>query len=172
MALNYIHKGCRPLSVATLGRRPSLAQLNIYRPLRAKLAACDQPGGEYPLPPGRSGFEFIARLVELEKFSVTCPAFDFSYDGMTHQSEAENEKVGTILEAHRFNIEENFSPLQPYRSVDASRLKLCGLGQCGICKNTFIAACGCLSRILAYYFMVTLTASLVLISDVSQKMRI
>ena len=129
MALNYIHNGCRPLPVASLGWRPSLAQLKIYHRLKALLTACDQPGEEFPLPPGRSGFEFTARFVELEKFVYTCPPLDFNYDGSPRSTLTEVEKVGTMQKEHRFVVEEAFSPLQPYTSAGASRLKLSGLGQ-------------------------------------------
>ena len=68
VALNYVYTGLQPVPVALLGRRPNLAHRAIYARLRALLTACDQPG-EHPLPPGRSGPEFIARLVELEHFA-------------------------------------------------------------------------------------------------------
>eukprot|EP00913_Durusdinium_trenchii_P018227 g17124.t1 len=129
IALNYIHNGMRPISVSLLGRRPTLAQLSVFRRLRALITACDLPGGQYPLPPGRSGFEFIARIVELEKFSAAHPAFNFDYGTSDHDEPKLEEKVGTIEEEHQFIINEKFSPLQPYRALDASRLKLSGKGQ-------------------------------------------
>ena len=129
IALNYIHNGMRPISVNLLGRRPSLAQLSVFRRLRALITACDLPEGQYPLPPGRSGFEFIARIVELEKFSAAHPAFNFDYGTSDYDEPKSGERVGTIKEEHHFIINEKFSPLQPYRALDASRLKLSRKGQ-------------------------------------------
>ena len=126
MALNYVHNGLRPISTQVLGRRPSLAQLSVFKRLRALIAACDQPGGDHKLPPGRSGFEFIAKLVELEKYAGSHPDLSFDYGGRLESSEAADIAVGTIEKEHRFEVTEEFSPMLPYQSLVASRLKLSG----------------------------------------------
>lgn len=58
-----------------LGRRPSRLQLAVFRRLRSLLAACDRPDC-YFIPPGRSGPELIARLVELQKFAAKEEVFN------------------------------------------------------------------------------------------------
>ena len=59
VALNYIHNGMKMAPLAALGRRPNMAQKAVYQRLQALLIACEKPR-DFPLPPGRSGFEFIA----------------------------------------------------------------------------------------------------------------
>ena len=135
MALNYVHNGLRPVAPALLGRRPSLAQLSVFRRLQALLAACDQPGARYALPPGRSGFEFIAKLVELEKYSGSHPAFNLHYGGPMPEPHGCDEVVGKISKEHYFEVTEEFSPMQPYRSLIASRLKLSGTGAWDLQKH-------------------------------------
>ena len=115
--------------MSLLERRPSLAQLSVFRRLRALITACDLPDGHYPLPPGRSGFEFIVKIVELEKFSALHPAFILDYGANGSEESKDQEKAGTIGVEHQFVINEQFSPLQPYGTLDASRLKLSGKGQ-------------------------------------------
>ena len=66
--LNYQFNGLRPLPLEALRRSPNLAQLKIFQRLRGLITANDQPG-EHPLLPGRSGPEFIARLIELSTFA-------------------------------------------------------------------------------------------------------
>ena len=129
MAVNYIHNGLKPTSVALLGRRLSLAQVAVFRRLQALLAACDQPGARYPLPPGRSGCEFIARLVELEKFTSSSSVFNFDYQNFPRGDGGADQKVGEIEKEHYFNVEEKFLPMRPYRALKVSRLKFSGQGQ-------------------------------------------
>lgn len=105
-----------------------MAQRDVYVRLRSLLTACDQPG-EHPLPPGRSGFEFIARLVELERFASSEVAFNPDhYSGASETSPLPLRKFGVISEEHKFRVVEKFSPTNPYRSLDASRLKITGSG--------------------------------------------
>ena len=72
MALNFVHNGLRFPDLDLLGRCPNALQLSVFRRLRALLVACDLPG-RLPVAPGRSGFEFIARLVKLERFAGSVP---------------------------------------------------------------------------------------------------
>eukprot|EP00913_Durusdinium_trenchii_P012190 g11449.t1 len=101
----------------------------------ALLAACDQPGARYALPPGRSGFEFIAKLLELEKYSGSHPAFNMHYGGPIAEPYGCDEVVGKISKEHYFEVTEEFSPMQPYRSLIASRLKLSGTGAWDLQKH-------------------------------------
>ena len=129
MAVNYIHNGFRPSPLSVLGRRPSLAQQSVFRSLRALIAACGHSGCSYPLPLGRSGFEFIAKLVELEKFAYSNPASQLGYGDHTRDEDPAELVIGKIGEEHRFTTEAAFSPPHPYRSLDADRLKLSGQGK-------------------------------------------
>ena len=129
MALNFIYNNMQPPPIGLLGRRPNLIQRGIFLHLRALVSACDRPG-DCPMPPGRSGFDFIARLVELEKFTADNP--DVSHDlyaGISVPGTLPKVSAGWIDERHRFKTSTEFSPANPYRSLDAGRLKLSGCGQ-------------------------------------------
>ena len=81
------------------------------------------------MPPGRSGPEFIARLTELEHFAGSHGAFNpDQYVGSANEGPKTLRRVGEIEAQHRFEVTEEFSPIQPYRSLQASRLKLTGRG--------------------------------------------
>lgn len=67
VALNFLYSGYQS-DLKLLGRCPNLAQKSIHSRLRALVTTCGQ-SGEFPLPPGRSGFEFIARLTELDRYA-------------------------------------------------------------------------------------------------------
>eukprot|EP00435_Cladocopium_sp_Y103_P016191 s1218_g4.t1 len=128
MALNYIHSGMQHVSVTLLARKPNHVHLAIYRRIGSLLTACDRPDS-FPIPPGRSGPEFIARLVELEHFASSHEALNpNSYAGESESGPASQLRAGEISDAHRFKADERFSPIHPYRSLDASRLKLTGSG--------------------------------------------
>lgn len=128
MALNFIHANFRPVPLCLLGRNPTATHLAIYKRLSALLTACDRPE-LHPLPPGRSGFEFVARLVELEHFAGPNPSFNLSgYEGEVEQNRSTPLKAGVIGDQHKFQVSQKFSPIRPYRSLDASRLKLSGTG--------------------------------------------
>eukprot|EP00435_Cladocopium_sp_Y103_P053894 s978_g17.t1 len=129
VALNYIHSGMRPFPLALLGRSPNQTHLAIYKRLRALLTACDRCGS-HPMPPGRSGPEFIARLVELEHFASSNAACNPDpYAGAHDAGPLPISKVGTISEEHAFQVTEQFSPIQPYRSLITERLKITGEGK-------------------------------------------
>ena len=127
IALNYIHNGLKSVPVTLLGRRPNQVQLAVYKHLQALLIACEKPG-VFAMPPGRSGFEFIAKLVELEHFAGSHPAFKLDYCGAAEDLPQPVKKAGRIEEEHRFRVTKQFSPVNPYRSLDAGRLKLSGGG--------------------------------------------
>lgn len=65
-------------------RQPSPAQMQIHQHLGALITVSDLPG-DCPLPPGWSGPEFIARLIELSNFVNSHPVFDLTgYGGEFH----------------------------------------------------------------------------------------
>ena len=127
IALNYLQNGANPVALSLLGRRPTSVHNAIYRRLRSLLTACDRPG-DHPLPPGRSGFEFIARIVELEHFASPNEAFNYDLYACASDSNVKSATLGRITDANRFKTSEKFSPIHPYRSLIADRLKLSGKG--------------------------------------------
>ena len=127
MALNFVHNGLRFPDLDLLGRCPNALQLSVFHRLRALLVACDLPG-RFPVAPGRSGFEFIARLVELEHFAGSVPEMNPDpYTGASLNPQP-LEKIGRIGSEHRFTSKAQFSAIQPYRSLVTSRLKISGTG--------------------------------------------
>ena len=54
--------------------------------------------------------------------------FNFDYGGASEELLGRPQSAGKIQEERRFNVTKPFSPVQPYRSLDASRLKLSGDG--------------------------------------------
>ena len=125
VALNYVHFGLKPVSIAELGRQPSSTHRAIYRRLSAAITACDTPG-LFPLPPGRAGPEFIDRLFSL---------IDFAKEkGITmldhYQADIrEPQAVGKIQCKTTAANDVQFTALSPYRSLNAERLKLSGSGK-------------------------------------------
>ena len=97
---------------------------------------CQSPGNlwqnqvSFDLPPGRSGFEFIARSTELEHFASSHEAFCTDlYAGVSEEAPRPLQVCGRIEKEHAFQTKEKFSPVNPYRSLQADRLKLSGTGQ-------------------------------------------
>ena len=123
--LNYLYTDGAAFDVSSLGRCPSPAQMRIHRHLDALITVSDLPGN-HPLPPGRSGPEFIARLIELSNFVHASPLFNLGgYGGEFHEG---IDQRGTIQKDHLFKPASEFSAVNPYRSLDAGRLKLTGQG--------------------------------------------
>ena len=103
--------------------------LAIFGRLGALLTACGRLGSHL-MPPQRSGHEFIARLVELEHFASSEPAFNIDpYSCVAESGPSPVLKFGKIEEEHSFKTKTKFSPLRPYRMLDAERLKLTGTGK-------------------------------------------
>ena len=68
-------------------------------PSQGTVVACDLPG-RFPVAPGRSGFEFIARLVELEHFAGSVPEMNPDpYTGASLNPQP-LEKIGRIGPEH------------------------------------------------------------------------
>eukprot|EP00438_Fugacium_kawagutii_P013361 Skav216467 [mRNA] locus=scaffold1123:2159:6532:+ [translate_table: standard] len=128
MALNYAYAGMKPVPLELLGRQPNSVQNKVFKHLRACLTACDSPEG-YVLPPRRSGPEFVAKLIELQKFVDEHAAFNpDTYAGSAADGPKPVEKVGAIGQDHKFKTTKEFSAINPYRSLNADRLKLSGTG--------------------------------------------
>ena len=144
VALNFLHDGFNPETIKMLGRCPNLAQSRIHRRLEALITTCDSPG-EHPLPPGRSGFEFVARLMELEHFAEANSLLqvdsysgsgDLEIDSKKNSSDSSNniKTVGHTVGNERSSAKEPSTmntptPSSPYSSLNASRLKITGTGQ-------------------------------------------
>ena len=76
------------------------------------MVACDLPG-RFPVAPGRSGFEFIARLVELEHFAGSVPEMNPDpYTGASLNPQP-LEKIGRIGSEHRFTSTERDLSIPP-----------------------------------------------------------
>ena len=126
VALNFLHYGYKPEVLHQLGRSPNALQKKTYARLWALIATCDSPGS-FPISPGRSGPEFIARLFELQRFAVTCPLIGSG--GYAEDAQREEVSVGSISRSCRFVPGEDPGAFAPYRSLDPSRLKLVGSGE-------------------------------------------
>ena len=132
VALNYLQSGLRHVDLTELGRRPSIAHRAIFRRLGALVTASDTPG-EFPLPPGRAGPKFLARLFDLESYAKTnglARADPYMDSGQNAEAGVPStQPIDKIPEEVTFQPSEQFSPLRPYRSLQADRLKLSGTGQ-------------------------------------------
>ena len=141
MALNLLHCNGRWPIPALLWRRPSEAQRSILDKLRALVRACESRQEHFPLPPGRSGFEFMSRLMDLEAFaSLHCdvggyakpepPAYQPATGEADHEAEAPTatapDPAGKVAVP---SLDHKRAELHPYRSLDVDRLKLSGMAQ-------------------------------------------
>eukprot|EP00435_Cladocopium_sp_Y103_P022342 s2443_g5.t1 len=124
VALNFLEGGLSFAGLHLLGRRPNPVQRQIPRRILALVTTCDSPGLlDFPMIPGRSGPEFVARLEQLEHFAKRCNLLDVK----TYSAgPTDFEKVS----AGRTKKEDAVSAaVQPYTSLNADRLKLVGRGE-------------------------------------------
>ena len=106
-----------------------------------------------PMPPGRSGFEFIARLIELEHFASSQAVFSTDMcPCATERSPQPSVQCGTISKEHAFVPSDEFSAVHPYRSLKTDRLRLSGNGQWNMEERTFY---GCPLLSLMCFFTTT-----------------
>ena len=119
LALNFIHDGFRRPPLHLLWRLPNAHQRQAYQRMLKLIQACDRQE-DFPLPPGRSGCEFIARLLELESFATRANLGP----GSAYCAEAPFASPVPPIPTSA-----SLPQLQPYRSLDTSRLKLFGEGR-------------------------------------------
>ena len=113
------------LGAELLWRLPNVHQRQVYNRLLRLIRACDRPGEEFPLPPGRSGFEFVARLLELESFAAT--------SGFGERPGYKASAVSAVS-VPKVDASPSLPQLHPYRALDASRMKLSGKGDWEMAK--------------------------------------
>ena len=119
LLLNRLYLG-RFASLAELERCPNVWQRKRLRQLRMFYVACGCNRDMFPLAPGRSGPELGASLYRLEKFVQENPHFAQGYHELS-PFEFE-EKPGLFPQ-------DEFPELEPYKSLDVSRLRLVGQGE-------------------------------------------
>ena len=119
VALNFLHGGVTHCQLGLLGRGPNAVQSQVHSRLWALMTACDTPGANHSLVPGRSGPEFIARLPELEHFAQFNNLLSTDHYGGGPE-DLELKKVG------KAPVDERNLPIAPYSSLNADRLKLVG----------------------------------------------
>lgn len=115
MALNFWWSGSRTIPMELLGRTPSPSQKSIYRRI-ASLMLADGPSKDFSvLKSGRRFPQLLARLSELSgavtKLGIGSGPYERIYPG--HDVPLENSL---------------YQELEPYKSLDASRLKVVGSG--------------------------------------------
>eukprot|EP00435_Cladocopium_sp_Y103_P026094 s726_g6.t1 len=130
VALNYLHGGICHQDLHLLGRRPNKAQIGVHHRLWALLSTCDSPE-QLSVVPGRSGPEFIARLLELEHFAKSCDVFEGTgYGGGPYNFEAAAEGSSSHLrKVGETKAEDRHLPAEPYSNLNSDRLRLVGSGQ-------------------------------------------
>ena len=129
VALNFLHDGFRESDIWQLGRRPNVLQKKIHHRLWSLITTCDSPG-MFPLSPGRSGDEFIARLHSLEAFAKSCPLLSAEMYEEGPDDLSKRAQEGNIPPPNRPKAGgKEGESLGVYRPLDVSRLKLTGRAQ-------------------------------------------
>ena len=118
-ALNFVHDGGRWAPWHLFWREPNATQLACFKRIRAFVVACFSRKEEFPLPPGRSGPDLVARLLELE-------AFAGAFVELGSSSAA--DLLANVGSVPGVPPSADLPQLQPYRSLDVSRLRLHGTG--------------------------------------------
>ncbi|CAE7831590.1 unnamed protein product [Symbiodinium sp. CCMP2592] len=118
-ALNFLHDCGRWAPGHLLWREPNAGHLACYRRIRSFVVACFSRKEEFPLPPGRSGPDLVARLLELESFAGSLGSLGSSCSADLLASHGPIPSVPPSADLPQ---------LQPFRSLDVSRLKLHGTG--------------------------------------------
>lgn len=121
VALNFIYGGPSSVDVDLLRRRPNTVQRAVQSWLWVLMTTCDTPGLFFPFAPGRSIPEFIAHLKEFEEFASQSNLLLRDSYGRG-PVDYENDQFGQIVP------DQNSLQVQPYTSINASRLKLVGAG--------------------------------------------
>ena len=123
-ALNFLHGSLPWPSHDSLWRPPNTHHRACYQRIWGFVVACASRDEEFSLPPGRSGPDLLARLVELEHFAGSIGPSD--YGSVASAKPAVVPDVGPSP---------NLPQLRPYRSLDVSRLKLSGTGSWPIIRH-------------------------------------
>ena len=119
LVLDFLFLGRWP-TVDELRRCPNESQLKVFSRLRSFLSACGEAQEEFSMCPGRSSPELASALYQLEVFARHSPDLKTGY--------MEKETAPFVKDPHLLSAEE-FPELIPYKSLDASRLKIIGEGQ-------------------------------------------
>ena len=119
MVLNYLYLGRFP-SDFEIGRQPGKIHFDIYDRLRSFLAVCGSSGEKFPYASGRSGPQLASCLMHLENFISDCGLFQDPYSRSL-------DSTAYFEDPDLLDLKEN-PALVPYRSLDASRIKLQGKG--------------------------------------------
>lgn len=119
VVLNFLYLG-RFATFEELGRHPSDLQRRCLRRLAVFVAACGSRPDEFPVPPGRSGPQLVACIDSLERFLDETNLAGVGYDVALRPSSG-SKKLDE-------STKQEYPELQPFRSLDASRLKISGTG--------------------------------------------
>ena len=119
LVLNFMYLGRWP-SVDELRRCPNVLQQKTFERLRTLIDVCGDAQALSSMCPGRSGPELGATLWQLEVFCSICPDLK---EGYLEADRVKFQDDKTLLPP------DQYPGLQPYKSLDASRLKLVGEGR-------------------------------------------
>lgn len=119
MALNFLHGG-HAMDFEGIRRPPGRLQLRCIRRLFNYVVTSGSRPEAHPVPPGRGGPELISCMWRLERFLATQPELGGVYTWRGDGVEVPTELGEETLRKH--------PELQPYRSLQADRLKLKGTG--------------------------------------------
>ena len=122
MALNQLFLGRFP-TLAEIGRRPNLWHCKVYDRLRSLLSVCGSSSECINLAPGRSGPQLGAALFQLEHFAQQLDLSDGGYGPKIANP------IGRLVEDPELLPVTKFPQLEPYRSLQADRLRLTGDGK-------------------------------------------
>ena len=122
MALNQLFLGRFP-TLAEIGRRPNLWHCKVYDRLRSLLSVCGSSSECINLAPGRSGPQLGAALFQLEQFAQQLHLSDGGYGPKIVSP------IGRLVEDPELLPVTEFPQLEPYRSLQADRLRLTGDGK-------------------------------------------
>ena len=118
LVLDFLFLGRWP-TLEELRRSPSTEQLLVFDRLWTSLTACGDAWESFPLCPGRTSPELGAQLFQVENFLKACPEIVDGYLAA--------DRLKFHVDPGLCNVEQH-PELAPYRSLDASRLKLTGEG--------------------------------------------
>ena len=113
-ALNFLHERNPLSSLGLLQRRPSQHHVDVFARLMTIIKACVLSEEVTMARCGRKSFQFGARLNELYQV--------LRDEGLDHKSKYHQLSSEVPVALHNDGAEE----LRPYRSLDASRLKITG----------------------------------------------